>query len=127
MKKWKEEIKQYDETQTIYYNSNTNDLVNTHGHQVMVDYTVNAEDKHRALESYSVSDAIMDIIAKQNNGDGDIDLDDYNAAQDYDDMDHKIYKKRDTDPYRMGSYYFHKVDPINHQYEVVIFYNSTAF
>lgn len=27
----------------------------------------------------------------------------------------------------MGSYYFHKVDSVNHQYEVVVFYNSTGY
>jgi hypothetical protein len=27
----------------------------------------------------------------------------------------------------MGSYYFHKADTVNNQYEVVVFYNSTAY
>jgi hypothetical protein len=60
--------------------------------------------------------------------DGDVDLDpikDANAH--YGTIDEEIYDDRDTDPYRMGSYYFHKHDTVNHQYEVVVFHNTTAF
>ena len=42
-------------------------------------------------------------------------------------IDDLLYDDRDEDPYRMGSYYFYKHDNVNHQYEVVIFHNTTGF
>jgi len=74
------------------------------------------------------SERIMYWINNQQTGDNSVDLHDVDDTYaDYDDFDHHLYKKRDHDPYRMGSYYFHKIDNVNKQYEVVIFYNSTGY
>lgn len=45
----------------------------------------------------------------------------------YENIDEEIYDERDEDPYRMGSYYFYKHDTLNHQYEVVVYHNTTGF
>jgi ATP-binding cassette subfamily A (ABC1) protein 3 len=42
-------------------------------------------------------------------------------------FDEYLFEERDTDPYRMGSYYISSVDEDNHQYKFVVFHNLTAY
>ena len=68
----------------------------------------------------------MALFEKQNSGDVDLNpFSDSNPS--YATIDDHIYDERDEDPYRMGSYYFYKHDTVNHQYEVVVFHNTTGF
>ena len=45
--------------------------------------------------------------------DDDVDID-YKDVNDISDFDVAVFDDRDTDPYRMGSYYFYKADKTNH-------------
>jgi len=42
-------------------------------------------------------------------------------------FDNTLFEERDTDPYRMGSYFFLKMDPEKDRYEPVVFHNQTAY
>jgi ATP-binding cassette subfamily A (ABC1) protein 3 len=73
---------------------------------------------------------VMDIFSDQQDDDIEIygGVDDItNDTIEY--LDKRIYKKRDTDPYRYGSYYFNKAESnlTDHVFEVVVFHNSSAY
>lgn len=42
-------------------------------------------------------------------------------------FDEELFDERDTDPYRMGSYYIESMDDLAHKYEFVVFHNLTAY
>jgi hypothetical protein len=107
MGSYNEKISKYDLDQSVIYN------------QYLPEETTSA--------NYNVNvDALMATFSQLQ--DGDVKLDPVTTFNPhYGLVDEEIFDDRDTDPFRMGSYYFHKFDTTNHQYEVVILHNTTAF
>jgi ATP-binding cassette subfamily A (ABC1) protein 3 len=103
---WDEKIDQYDSKQSLMYNNNPFSQYNL------------------LTASDSFIQEIMEDIEANNKGD--VSLKPENIT-DLEKFDKKVYDDRDHDPFRMGSYYFYKNNQTAHQYEIIVFQNSSAF